>query len=143
VRDVVGGASEVPVHPHPRPIISTGKGPGLVPSVPEHPSGQVKLPANTELPSDENRFVSASYVGLLEIDRLVDRQEASLLLLINSNTAFGRAARHLHTILELNFPSGNLPGGQISTRFKSFRIFSYDCPPPRDSSSIVHSRVLH
>lgn len=26
VENVVGGASEVPVHPHPRPIISTGKG---------------------------------------------------------------------------------------------------------------------
>ena len=89
-----------------------GRGPGLVTKCPRISILPGEAAANTELPSDENRFVSASYVGLLEIDRLADRQEASLFLLRNLNTAIGRAARHLHTILELNFPRGDLPGGR-------------------------------
>jgi hypothetical protein len=56
-------------------------------------------------------FVPASYLGLLKIDRLAERQKASLLHLRNLNTAFRRAARRLHTILELSSRRAIIRGG--------------------------------
>ncbi|KAE9381406.1 hypothetical protein N431DRAFT_440268 [Stipitochalara longipes BDJ] len=61
-------------------------------------SGEAKLPPTLGRPSDENRSVPASFLGLLEIDRLAERQEEAFVLFRILNTAFGRAARCLHTL---------------------------------------------
>ena len=72
----------------------------FVSSVPEHqledPARRGEAAANTERHPDGNSSVAASFLGLLDIDKLAERQEA-FVLLRDSNTAFGRPARRLHT----------------------------------------------